>query len=303
MNPDERLAWLKERQTGLGATDVAAIAGVGFRTPEEVYTEKTSDLVTDAPPSPLQMMGLALEPINAALYHQRTGRTLIAPGLIRSPADPWVLATLDRATTDAGADYGRPVELKYTAFYGDDWGVEGTDEIPDGYVVQLLWQQIVLRERGHLVERGDLSAIDARGSHRVYTVPFDANLADLLFDLAASFWGRVKSRSGIDGWQHSARAAIAERLDRIRPDTEVVLDDHAADLVRAYQAHKAAEKQAEEAANAAKAALLVHLGDYETGRLPDGTRVRQRKVERKAYTVEAGSYLRFDVLRPKKAKV
>lgn len=302
MNPEERLAWLKERQTGLGATDVAAIAGVGFRTPEEVYAEKTAAEVTDAPPSPLMRMGLALEPINAGLYVERTGRTLIAPGLVRSPVDPWALATLDRCSIDIGSDFGRPVELKYTAFYGDEWGTEGTDEVPERYVVQMHWQMIVLRERGHLVELGDLSAIDARGSHRIYTVPFDATLADLLFDLAASFWGRVKSRQGVDGWQHSAQPEIAQRLERIRPDTAIVLDDHAADLVRAYQSHKAAARQAEEAADAAKAALLAHLGDHETGLLPDGTRVRQRVVERKPYQVEAGRYLRFDVLRPRKGK-
>jgi putative phage-type endonuclease len=305
MHPSDRLQWLRDRQKGVGGTDVASIAGVGFRTAAEVYADKIAPEPEDRPPGPLLAMGLATEPHNAALYAARTGRRLFSPGLLRSTVHPFAFATFDRLSADkldsGEPDYGCPVELKYTPFFGDRWGDDGTDHVPDGYLVQATWQLVVLRDRGHAVGHCDVSALSGNGEHRVYRVPFDSHLAGLLLEVAGRFWRHVELREmpGED-WQGSFAGAVAGRLAAIRPDTSVVLPDEALDLADSYRDARAAERAAKDAAEFHKARLVALLGGAETGTLPDGRRVRQRVVSRKSYTVEESSYVDFRITNPRK---
>lgn len=303
MTPTQRTAWLAQRQTGLGGTDMAAIAGVGFLTPAEVYAEKVSPTPIDRPPSPLMRMGLATEDVNADLYRERTGARLVAPGLIRSPADPWMLATLDRAAVDTPERVGRPVELKYVgAFFGDEWGDDGSDQVRDGHAIQATWQMTAMRASGHAVTEADISALSGTGDHRVYTIPFNRLLSELLVELGAEFWRRVTTRAGVDGWRSPLCDDVAARLAAIRPDTAVALGEDARVLAEAYQLARANEKHAKSEAERFKAELVALLGTNETGRLPDGGTVRQRVTHRKAYSVEACNYVDFRILKPKKGK-
>lgn len=299
---DDRKAWLKDRQLGVGGTDVACLAGVGFLTPEQVYEEKVAAEPIDRPPNDLMRMGLATEALNAAKYSERTGRRLIAPGLVRAETLPWLFATYDRCSIDLGTDYGRPVDLKYTPFFGDEWGPDGTDEVKDGYVVQATWQVTVLRVRGHAVDRGDIAGMDAFGNQRVYTIPFNADLSALLLELGEGFWYRVEHRLGLDGWEPKVKGAIAQKLAAIHPDTSVVLDEEAAKLATYYESQRALAKHHEQCAEGAKQGLLTILGTHETGLLPDGRRVRQRELTRKSYTVAETKYRDFRILAPKKEK-
>lgn len=305
MTAEERAEWLARRRTGLGATDVACVLGVGFRTPAEVYAEKVGD-APDRDPNPLMALGLATEDHNAALYTKRTGLPLISPGLISAQSEPWAFATFDRVATDRGALLGRPVELKYTTFFDPDkWGPDGTDQVRDGYLVQAVWQAAILRDRGHAIDRTDVSVLAGTGEHRVYHVPFDERLAALLFEAGRSFWARVETRAGAADWEAPLALvdAIADRLAAIRPDTSVQLDDLAAAHVDAYEHFRGLEKNAREKAEEHKAELCKLLGTNETGVLPDGRRVQQKATARAGYTVEASTYVRFSILKPKKGKL
>ena len=50
MTPTERLQWLAERQSGLGSSDAPNLVGLGFRTAQDVYIDKTEP-VRDLPPA------------------------------------------------------------------------------------------------------------------------------------------------------------------------------------------------------------------------------------------------------------
>lgn len=307
MTQDERTAWLAERRTGIGATDLASVLGVGFRTAAEVYADKCGDGPRDREPTPLMALGLAMEPHNAALYGLRTGAHLVSPGLVRVPDEPWAFATLDRVRLDHPRECnGRPVELKYTTFFdAEKWGPDGSDRVSDGYIVQAVWQAAVLRSRGHEVPGTDISALAGTGEHRIYHIPFDPALAQLLFEVGRSFWGRVEARAGVADWEPPLALvdAIANRLVAVRPDTTVDLDYDALELADVYEQWRATEKGAKEQADAIKSQLVKLLGGAETGVLPDGRRVQQKLTHRAAYTVEATSYPRFSILKAKKGKL
>ncbi len=305
MNATDRTAWLTERRTGLGATDMAAIAGVGFRNADQVYAEKTADVPPEDKPLPIMQMGLATEDHNARMYTERTGEELLAPGLLRMERKPWVFATFDRVHLRLLGEEpeSKSVELKYTAFFDDDeWGDDGTDHIPDDYLIQATWQSMILVGRGHKVHGAAVSALNAFGEHRVYSVPYNGSLAAMLFDLGAEFWERVQNRSGLDGWESPIRDEIGAKLAAIRPDTAIELDASAADIVWRYEAAKAEEKSAKERAAANKERLVEMLDGAECGRLPDGRRITQKVQHRKGYTVEPCQFTDFRITKAAKSR-
>lgn len=94
-----REEWLASRATGIGASEVASVLGVGFQTPAEVWLRKVglaSDQDLAAEVERIHW-GVVLEPVIIAQYAtpryanrptQRSGM------LLRSNAHPWALATL-----------------------------------------------------------------------------------------------------------------------------------------------------------------------------------------------------------------
>ena len=127
MTQDERREWLKDRQKGIGGTDIATLAGLGFGDATRWRLRgEGRDEVVDSRASPIMQMGLATEEHNAALYAKRTGARLIAPGMMWSADLEWAFATLDRVArfpvADGTIDEVRPAELKYTLFFDDDVG-------------------------------------------------------------------------------------------------------------------------------------------------------------------------------------
>ena len=86
MNHLDRKPWLRDRQGGLGGTDLASIAGVGYEDALNVYESKVADEPPDELGHPLLQMGLATEPYNAALYAAKTGAVLFEPGMVRAPS-------------------------------------------------------------------------------------------------------------------------------------------------------------------------------------------------------------------------
>lgn len=279
----DRLAWLAERQSGVTATDVRRLVCPWDPSRPEgarIFDEKAGP-VADSGASPLMEMGLATEEHNARLYARRTGFALVTfPPLSRNPAEPWQVASLDRQAAD-----GRPVELKYTPFFNDDWGEEYTDAIPLGYVVQVTWQMQVVG-----AEWADVSALNGYGDHRVYRVRFEPELAKALTVIAADFWAVV--RAGLrpaDDWAHPLAARLVEARERVEAGKRVRLPD-AEFAAFEWLELKAVERRAAELADEVKAGLVARMGDaeeaeagrYRLCRKPRARFVREVKSPKKA---------------------
>ena len=69
--------WLAIRQTGLGGSDIAAALGVSpWKTPVELWMEKTGQKTDDAGNPLLLDIGSALEDLVAKNYETKTGRSV-----------------------------------------------------------------------------------------------------------------------------------------------------------------------------------------------------------------------------------
>lgn len=215
-----RDAWLAQRRTGIGGSDVAAILGLSpWRTPYQVWEDKTGRS-EEQPETPALYWGRLLEdPIRQA-YADRTGLTVTKPDrMFTSEEYPFMLANLDGIASD-----GRIVEFKTTS-RSDGWGEEGSDEIPDHYQTQVQHYMSVMG-----AERADVGVLIAGRDFRIYTVEADAELQQMLIEEEAKFWELVKTDTppGVNCTTDAARrwrTATAKKVLAADAETLSVWED------------------------------------------------------------------------------
>ena len=183
-----RESWLSARRSGIGGSDAAAIIGVSpWRTPLDVYLDKTGQGVEQADSDPM-LWGRLLEPVVRQRYADVTGREVLVPdvpnGIVVHPSIPYMLTTLDGYVDGA---VRRVVEVK-TARSGADWGEPGSDEIPDYYLPQV---QHYLAVTGFSV--ADIAVLIAGSDFRIYTVEANPEFQELLIAAESVFWDHVQN--------------------------------------------------------------------------------------------------------------
>lgn len=200
--------WRKLRGSYIGGSDAAAILGLSpYRTIGEVWIEKIrAQEALDAGEESLDpemenrftRWGKRWEATVLDEYQDVTGFQVRRPGLTlyRHPELPFIGGTLDGdVTTDFGDK--RIVEAKTTdAWYqwrNQVWGPSGSDQVPDWYLVQLLVYLIVRRHEGFTV--GDFAVLIGGNDFRIFNIPFDQTLADIIIDRLTQFWKLVQTRT------------------------------------------------------------------------------------------------------------
>ncbi|WPM94291.1 RecE-like recombination exonuclease [Arthrobacter phage Marchesin] len=96
-----RMAWLRARRSGLGASDTATILGLNhYGTALEVWQEKTSlTAPDDSELSDAAEWGNILEhpvAVQTVKKYPELGKIIPTPGLLAHPEHRWMLATVDR---------------------------------------------------------------------------------------------------------------------------------------------------------------------------------------------------------------
>lgn len=177
--------WHEQRKTGIGGSDAAAVLGISpWRTPYQVYVEKTDPTFEPRKSTDIMRWGILQEPLLRSEYTLQTGREIIAsPPLIRHPKYEWMYASLDGI-----ADGDRLVELK-TSRYAEGWGEPGTDEVPFHYGIQV---HHYLAVTGLPV--ADVAVLLFGSDFRIYHIEADKELAEQIIEQEAKFWDMVQRR-------------------------------------------------------------------------------------------------------------
>ena len=77
------LEWLKSRQQGIGGSDAGSIVGINrWRTPFQVYIDKTQEIIKTNEPSEAAYWGTQLEDAVAREFFKRTGYMMLKIGSI-----------------------------------------------------------------------------------------------------------------------------------------------------------------------------------------------------------------------------
>jgi putative phage-type endonuclease len=252
--------WLAARRKGVTASEIAVVMGMHpaswDTSPFTLYQRKVGN-IPDQDDSDQFAYGRHMEPFIAERFTARYPEFALEGNgeqLFAHPDRPWQMATPDRIAFDAGAlpdirdcTHGADCELHpdagqlhnfddlplprmaqaplalvqcKTAWPNEDWGDEGSDEIPLYYRMQVLWELDVM---------GVLNAFVPtwfQGSYlRVYEVVLD-DLAQrelaLMRDAATMFLARIKTAEPppVD-WQPGTRKALAALYSEL---DDVVID-------------------------------------------------------------------------------
>jgi putative phage-type endonuclease len=250
---------LKQRRRYIGGSDVAAILGLNpYRNITDVFLEKTGRTHAEPTTSRPADLGNRLEPVLVQLAADTIGDTA---ELNKRFHNEWRSAQVDgwlanrREVIEAKA-----VGLFNPRFNRDEWGSEGTDEVPFMYLVQVLWQ---LHVSG--ADTGHLSALLGGGlGHRLYTIPRNDELIQQINTLVEGFW----FENVIADVEPTEPATLNTYKEVIRePDKTVEVRN---DLPFLYEAAQIAAKEADAKVDELKARVLKEIGDAEVGVTPFG---------------------------------
>lgn len=300
----DRDAWLAARpghdRTSIGASEVANILGIGFRTsfefwqlrtegaPDEDIDRDLSDESEDLSPTDPRSRGNRWEPVvideyNAVCTPRRmtaAGAHLGAPGTlvtVRHPTIPWMTASPDAFVVDEGELGGG--ECKTSLVSPRLWGPHNLviqslaayeampeEAIPGAYYTQCQWQAGCLD-----VPFVDLAVL--LGSYRLrrYRIVRDDACIRQLVDHIGTWRDRhlvrgepppIDGSVGARGWLSRRYAAIKSRERRATPEE--------AEKVRAYALAKAQEKASAAAAAQLRNEIALAMGSAYRLYLGDG---------------------------------
>lgn len=213
--------WLEARRKGVTASEIAIVMGLSpYSSPYALYHRKLGNLPeqgeTDA-----MALGKHMESFVADKFEQlRPEFTVTGSGrdLWAHPARPWQMATPDRYVTEGSYSARDAIAVLECKIDGgsDEWGEDGTDEIPVHYRCQVLWQMDVMG-----VSTGYVACLLwNRRQVRVYELTMDdaarKDLSMMRYE-AQAFLDRLQWKRAPDiDW----RPATADALKRLHPDVE-----------------------------------------------------------------------------------
>lgn len=246
-----RLDWLRARQNGIGASDMPNLVGVGFGNAMSVYRSKV-EAVEDRDATGVLALGLYLEPYILGEYQRAMDVELRPLGysIVQHPSWSWLFATPDFRRAD-----GYYVQAKTTGGFGDDWGPNGSDEIPIKYRVQVMQEMFCTQ-----TEWIDVAALcRITGEFRVYRVMFSLREFHSLKEHASEFWlHHVEKRipPGVEWEQRFANSRLPFTRDKF-----VELPEELAPLLDQRAALSAIEKEASGEVDRLNAEIMRALGD------------------------------------------
>lgn len=325
---DDRENWLRERKKGIGGSDVAAVLGLNpWRTPLDVFNEKTAETVDDKPQSDAAHFGTILEDVVADEFARRTGfkvarftKTLSQNPGCHTGGVGWARANLDRVivnpaiaktvrftseashalqakcftrglwlTTDA------ILECKTASAYASDlWGPSQEAEIRAGEVVTehkipIYYETQVQWYLGLTGANVCYVAVLIGGNDfRIYAVKPDKELFEAIAAKCWEFW----SNHVMTG-EPPAATNVEDVRKLFAKDTGEMVEatNEVATTIGELRTVKARIKELEDEKSALEKALIVALGER-TGFLIGGE---------KAVTYKTQTTNRFDTTAFKKA--
>ena len=183
MNQD----FTQDRTKYIGGSDIGAILGLSkFRTPLEVWMEKTGKEVRQLDSLPLRFGSFAEEFV-ASEYARATGYELLHDESIYIHAThPMMSAHVDRFVLGNGLSKPatRLLECKTAnPFARGEWGEPGSDQVPMSYLCQCIWYMAITG-----IEQCDLAVLFGNSDFRIYEIARDLELEALVIEKASHFW-------------------------------------------------------------------------------------------------------------------
>lgn len=252
----DREAWLRLRQSGIGGSDIAVIAGKSkWKSPFALWLEKTGQVEPeDLSDKECVYWGNVLEQAVADRFSELTGKKVRRQGMLQDENNPYMLANVDRWVVGENAG----LECKTTnAFNGGEWA---DDEVPDAYYCQCQWYMAITGADKWYI------AVLIGGQRFVWKeIARDDEDIMTLVSMAAEFWRRVQDRTMPDPDGSKNCSDVLLKTFRGGRTEAVDLPDNVADIAQLLEMKKV-KSELESQIRAEENKLKKALGDNELGR-------------------------------------
>lgn len=277
-----RAAWLEARRSSIGASEAPACLGLSG-SPLEVYCRKLGLLDDEEETLPMRV-GRHMEPLLERLYEERTGRTIARSQVyVRNDDPPYRYhSTLDAVCTDNTVVELKTVGLRNRA-YLDRLGEEGTDEVPEAWLVQCHHTLGVVA-----LDQMDLAVLIGNDDFRVYSIRRDECLAERIREAERELLDRILRRDPpppIQPWDARLMAAVYPRAEG---EIDFGEDDAREALCFEELGQALAKLERERVAH--KLAVLEAMREAKVARLPDGRRIKRTVIVHEACTRDVKAY-------------
>lgn len=214
--------WWDARRGGLGGSEIAAVLGLSKWESRFSLWHRKAGEVGPSESNPEMEAGVRLEPAIVGKFADEHPELRVLPdkAMYRHIDRPWQLASPDaliyRADMAAGEDPIAVGEAKF-ALYDDEWGAEGTDEIPPYYLAQARWNMDALGLDLCYLE----VFIGSSADFREYVIKADPADQEYVRGRAEEFLGTLArgERPSIDA--HEATYEVIREMHPLIEDTSV----------------------------------------------------------------------------------
>lgn len=274
-----------ERQKGIGGSDAAGALGLSKRkTSRQLFHEKRGELEPDIYDEEAIWWGNALEPIVRQKYSETSGNVVRLPeGTIWHPIHDFMCAHIDGYVDNTTPKRG--YEGK-TAFHSTGWGEENTDQIPVEYLMQVQHYMAVTA-----LPVFDVSCLIGR-RFAFYQVEADLELHEMMIEGERDFMRRVRENEppALD-YTHKTALDVVKKLYPGTNGQRLIASSDAIEWRATMERWAEAEKMAKLEKEGYKTRLLEFMGEAALLAFPDGKALRRQTTHRKAYVVDATSFV------------
>ncbi|OMI06409.1 hypothetical protein BVL54_21900 [Bacillus paralicheniformis] len=176
-----REEWLSIRQKGIGGSDAAVLLGLSkWKTPFELWLEKTGQVMPEESQSEAAYFGTILEDVVAKEFELRSGKKVRRKNqMLKHPYHEFIIANLDRMVVGEKAI----LECKTTSAYNmKEWE---DDEIPANYIVQV---QHYLGVLGSEYRKAYFAVLIGGNKFVWKEIERDEELIQMIFAAEIEFW-------------------------------------------------------------------------------------------------------------------
>ena len=257
IRPSSHEEWLKAREEGIGASEVAAILGISpWETPFSLYLKKTHQ----APPTEendAMRRGHYLEDAVVQWWMHETGEQVIkasaADIIYVHPEFPYMRVTPDRIVK------GRKkiLEVKSTA-------IQMGETIPDYYLAQVTYQMYVTG-----IHQAELIYIQGGLTFGRFIVDYDEEFAEFIAAKVTEFW----NENVLGGKEPDAICVedLAVKVPKSTPEKSVTADESALDQIAVLREKKAMYEALGDEITDLQNSLKMFMEDSEALLDADGT--------------------------------
>lgn len=178
----------EERKLGIGGSDMPIIMGLSsYKTPYQLYLEKTEQIETAQEMNDLQYWGHQLEGIVRDEFSKRNNVLVESPDTVIHPFYPFLRGNVDGFIPDWNA----VLEVKCSSgFMAHAWGEDGSDVIPMPYLVQVAHYCSVMN-----ADCAYIAVLIGGNDYREFKYTRDMELEEHVINAAKEFWNCVQTKT------------------------------------------------------------------------------------------------------------